>query len=106
MTDAEDEALADRAMMALRRVIDPELGYNIVDIGLIYRVEVDGAAVRVVMTTTTRGCPATDYLRGGASDAVGSAEGGRIGRRRADLRTALDARDDVGRRQGPPRHQR
>ena len=75
MTDVEDEALADRAMMALRRVIDPELGYNIVDIGLIDRVEVDGAAVRVVMTTTTRGCPATDYLRGGASDAVGSAEG-------------------------------
>lgn len=75
MTEAADEALADRAMMALRRVIDPELGYNIVDLGLIYRVEVDDGAVNVVMTTTTRGCPATDYLCGGASDAAGSAEG-------------------------------
>ena len=75
MTDAEDEALADRAMTALRRVIDPELGYNIVDLGLIHRVEVDDGAVQVVMTTTTPGCPATDYLRGGANDAVASAEG-------------------------------
>ena len=75
MTDTEDEAVADRAMTALRRVIDPELGYNIVDLGLIYRVEVDDGAVQVVMTTTTPGCPATDYLRGGANDAVASAEG-------------------------------
>jgi metal-sulfur cluster biosynthetic enzyme len=75
MSDVVDEALADRVMMALRRVIDPELGYNIVDLGLVYRVGIDGGAVSVVMTTTTRGCPATDYLRGGASDAAGSNDG-------------------------------
>jgi metal-sulfur cluster biosynthetic enzyme len=75
MTDVDDEALADGVMTALRRVIDPELGYNIVDLGLVYRVEIEAGAVKVVMTTTTRGCPATDYLRGGAGAASGSAPG-------------------------------
>jgi len=75
MSDAQDEALADGVMMALRRVIDPELGYNIVDLGLVYRVEIEDGAVTVAMTTTTRGCPATDYLRGGAEAAVSSAPG-------------------------------
>src|SRR5690606_24712410 len=73
MTDTEDEAVADRAMTALRRVIDPELGYNIVDLGLIYRVEVADGAVQAIMATTTPGCPATVYLRGGANQALGSA---------------------------------
>jgi metal-sulfur cluster biosynthetic enzyme len=75
MTDADDETLADGVMAALRRVIDPELGYNIVDLGLVYRVEIEDGAVQVVMTTTTRGCPATDYLRGGAGAASGAAPG-------------------------------
>ncbi len=75
MIDTDDEALADGVMAALRRVIDPELGYNIVDLGLVYRVEIDDGAVNVVMTTTTRGCPATDYLRGGAGAASASAPG-------------------------------
>ena len=75
MSDTQDEALADGVMTALRRVIDPELGYNIVDLGLVYRVEIEDAAVHVVMTTTTRGCPATDYLRGGADAAAASAPG-------------------------------
>ena len=48
---------------ALRRVIDPELGINIVDLGLVYRIEVDGARVRVVMTMTSPACPLGGYLQ-------------------------------------------
>ena len=48
---------------ALRGVIDPEIGLSVVDVGLIYNIHVgaDGTAV-IDMTTTTRGCPATQYL--------------------------------------------
>jgi metal-sulfur cluster biosynthetic enzyme len=48
---------------ALRGVIDPEIGLSIVDVGLIYDIRVgeDGIAV-IDMTTTTRGCPAAQYL--------------------------------------------
>ncbi|HYM01461.1 MAG TPA: metal-sulfur cluster assembly factor [Stellaceae bacterium] len=52
---------------ALREVIDPELGYNIVDLGLIYDVAIDErGAVAIVMTTTSPGCPATAALEEGA----------------------------------------
>lgn len=48
---------------ALRSVIDPELGINIVDLGLVYGVTVEGPRVRVDMTMTTPACPLGDYLR-------------------------------------------
>ena len=46
----------------LRRVDDPELGLNLVDLGLIYGVTIDGGCVRIAMTLTTRGCPMHDAL--------------------------------------------
>lgn len=42
---------------SLKLVIDPELGLNIVDLGLIYELSVDGDTINVVMTLTTPGCP-------------------------------------------------
>ncbi len=48
---------------ALRQVIDPELGINIVDLGLVYGVEIDDSRVRVVMTMTSPACPLGDYLK-------------------------------------------
>ena len=50
---------------ALKDVIDPELGYNIVDIGLIYGVTIEDDHVDIVMTMTTPGCPATTYISEG-----------------------------------------
>ncbi len=48
---------------ALRAVQDPELSVNLVDLGMIYAVEIgEDGAVDVKMTTTTRGCPAAGFL--------------------------------------------
>lgn len=46
------------AREALRQVKDPELDMNVVDLGLVYDVEVSGGEVRVKMTLTSPGCPA------------------------------------------------
>jgi metal-sulfur cluster biosynthetic enzyme len=47
----------ERIYKALRQIIDPELGINIVDLGLIYDVQIQDGDVGVRMTLTTRGCP-------------------------------------------------
>jgi metal-sulfur cluster biosynthetic enzyme len=64
------DQLVDRVRNALRVVIDPELGENIVDLGFVYGIAVTVGDVRIVMTATTRGCPAADFLREGAVNAA------------------------------------
>jgi metal-sulfur cluster biosynthetic enzyme len=56
---------------ALRHVIDPEIGVNIVDLGLVYRVEVEGTRARIAMTMTSAACPLVDYLKDLVVSAIG-----------------------------------
>jgi metal-sulfur cluster biosynthetic enzyme len=49
--------LTDAVYSQLRQVYDPEIPVNIVDLGLIYEVKVDGANCLVTMTLTSQACP-------------------------------------------------
>ena len=56
---------------ALRDVVDPELGINVVDLGLIYGVDVDDAKVATIdMTLTSAACPLTDVIEEQAREAL------------------------------------
>lgn len=74
---------------ALRQVYDPELGLDIVSMGLIYRLEAEGDRVKMDMTLTTPGCPVSETLpemaRLAAAHALG--EGGE---ERIDFRIVWD----------------
>jgi metal-sulfur cluster biosynthetic enzyme len=48
---------------ALKQVEDPELGMDIVELGLLYDVEVDGARVKVIHSLTSMGCPAGPMIQ-------------------------------------------
>ena len=57
-TSAAPGALGeDQVRLALRRVKDPELNLNILDLGLIYEIRITGADVAVDMSLTSPGCP-------------------------------------------------
>jgi metal-sulfur cluster biosynthetic enzyme len=65
----------DQVTQALREVFDPELGMSVVDLGLIYDVQIDGGLVRIVMTLTTQGCPLHDSMTEWVRQAVGRIPG-------------------------------
>ncbi len=57
-------------MEALKNVYDPELGLNVVDLGLIYGIEQQDGTVQVDMTMTTPGCPLHESMLQGVGDAL------------------------------------
>jgi len=69
------DELVDRIRDALRVVIDPELGHNIVDLGFIYDISVVDGIARITMTATTPGCPAAGFLKEGAANSAGRVPG-------------------------------
>ena len=60
---------------ALRQVVDPEIDCNIVDLGLIYSVAIEGTKVLVQMTLTTPGCPMHESIAWGAKMALLNLDG-------------------------------
>ena len=63
MTQNPAMAALDDVTEAMRDVVDPELGINVVDLGLVYGVPVDDANIAVIdMTLTSAACPLTDVI--------------------------------------------
>ncbi|MCL4494291.1 MAG: metal-sulfur cluster assembly factor [Firmicutes bacterium] len=71
MSEITEETIQE----ALKDVIDPELGYNIVDLGLVYGITIRDNGVDVIMTMTTPGCPATNYIQEGAQERLLAVDG-------------------------------
>lgn len=61
---------------ALREVVDPEIGINIVDVGLVYRVEQKDDAIDIDYTLTYPGCPLGDVIKDDIVRVVSEATGG------------------------------
>jgi metal-sulfur cluster biosynthetic enzyme len=69
-SDAATAVTPEQVTQALREVFDPELGMSIVELGLVYGIEVRGGAVTVTMTLTAPGCPIHDVMPQWVKEAV------------------------------------
>ena len=65
----------DQVKLALRRVKDPDLNLNILDLGLVYAIAVNGAKVKVDMTLTSPGCPSGPEIMMNAEQEIKSLPG-------------------------------
>jgi metal-sulfur cluster biosynthetic enzyme len=63
-------ATKEEVVQALRQVEDPELGMDIVDLGLMYDVEVEDGNVKVIHTLTSMGCPVGPMIQQQIDDVV------------------------------------
>lgn len=74
LTTNDDRRLA-ALWTALATVLDPELGLDIVTLGLVYGVEIDGPMARITYTLTTPGCPMERAITDGVRAATLAVEG-------------------------------
>lgn len=65
----------ESVLETLRQVIDPEIGVNIVDLGLIYRIAYAESKLTITMTLTTPGCPMHDSIAEGVRNVLLGLEG-------------------------------
>ena len=75
MQSDENDSRLGTIWTALATVIDPELGLDVVTLGLIYGVEIDRSTARVTYTLTTPGCPMERVITDGIRRAVLAVEG-------------------------------
>jgi len=76
MTEKNDHSnlpTPDAVRNLLRAVIDPEIGVNIVDLGLVYDVQVTPALVSIAMTMTSPACPMSDLVLDDAESTLAAA---------------------------------
>ena len=85
----------DDVMDALSNVIDPELGLDFVELGLIYGVEVNDGNVQVTFTLTTPGCPIGPQVTEQIEEFVGELDGVRTIDSRDGVHAAVVAGADV-----------
>ncbi|MGH3855787.1 MAG: metal-sulfur cluster assembly factor [Pseudonocardiaceae bacterium] len=69
-------AALDDLEEAMRDVVDPELGINVVDLGLVYGIRVDGNVATLDMTLTSAACPLTDVIEDQTRAALTGGPGG------------------------------
>lgn len=74
MTISEESTLYEDIEEALKEVIDPEIGINIVDLGLVYGLDLnnESSELRISMTLTTAECPLQDVISAGVGHALES----------------------------------
>ena len=65
----------EQILEALGSVLDPELGMSVVELGLIYGIEITNGAVGITMTLTAPGCPVHEVMPGWIKHAVGALPG-------------------------------
>jgi len=65
----------DMVYDAIKTVIDPEVGFDIYSLGLIYGVKIDGDHIHVTMTLSTRGCPLHEMMKQWTKEAVEKIDG-------------------------------
>ncbi|MDP9381589.1 MAG: metal-sulfur cluster assembly factor [Chloroflexota bacterium] len=68
-------ATEEQVTEALKNVYDPEIGINIVDLGLVYDLEVQDSSVNVDLTLTSMGCPAGPMIVQQIEEEIESVEG-------------------------------
>jgi metal-sulfur cluster biosynthetic enzyme len=73
--NGDSDITVDRVKLALRRVKDPEINLNIVDLGLVYDIVVEGSDVRVDMSLTSPGCPSGPEIMGDAERELKTVDG-------------------------------
>ena len=61
-SDINNSALDEKINSILKNVIDPEVEVNIVDLGLIYKIKVNGKQIEIEMTLSTPACPLGDVI--------------------------------------------